>query len=147
MNLIIFDLDGTLALDEHRVHHLRAEPKRWDNYFAECGSDAPNEPIILVYESLFGTPMTRIEVWTGRVERTREETLAWFDRLGMSRPDNLRMRPDVDRTNDDEMKRTWKRTVEGLGDRAILAFEDRQRVVDMWRAEGVVCAQVAKGDF
>ena len=28
-----------------------------------------------------------------------------------------------------------------------LAIDDRRRVVDMWRSEGIVCAQVAEGDF
>lgn len=28
-----------------------------------------------------------------------------------------------------------------------LAIDNRRRVVDMWRAEGLVCAQVAEGDF
>ena len=29
----------------------------------------------------------------------------------------------------------------------ILVFDDRQRVVDMWRSEGLICCQVARGDF
>lgn len=28
-----------------------------------------------------------------------------------------------------------------------MVFEDRARVVDMWRKRGVLCAQVAPGDF
>jgi len=28
-----------------------------------------------------------------------------------------------------------------------LAIDDRRRVVDMWRSEGLVCAQVAEGEF
>ncbi len=30
---------------------------------------------------------------------------------------------------------------------AMRSIDDRRRVVDMWRSEGLVCAQVAEGDF
>jgi hypothetical protein len=29
----------------------------------------------------------------------------------------------------------------------IMAFDDRNQVVQMWRARGIPCAQVAEGDF
>ena len=29
----------------------------------------------------------------------------------------------------------------------LIIFDDRQSVVDMWRARGLTCFQVAKGDF
>ena len=32
-------------------------------------------------------------------------------------------------------------------DRVLCVFDDRQKVVDMWRREGVTCFQVAPGDF
>ena len=31
--------------------------------------------------------------------------------------------------------------------RLVMVFDDRDRVVNMWRRNGVVCAQVAPGDF
>lgn len=32
-------------------------------------------------------------------------------------------------------------------ERPILTYDDRRQVVDMWRARGVVCCQVAPGEF
>jgi hypothetical protein len=32
-------------------------------------------------------------------------------------------------------------------ERLVGAFDDRQRVVDMWRRNGITCFQVAPGDF
>ena len=45
--LYIFDLDGTLALIDHRRHFLddQADPKRWQKFFAACVDDQPNEPV------------------------------------------------------------------------------------------------------
>ena len=51
------------------------------------------------------------------------------------------LRPDGDSTPDQDLKRDWLR---GYGkERILFAVDDRQKVVDMWRAEGVVCLQCA----
>ncbi|WGN90708.1 PseT-like polynucleotide kinase phosphatase [Burkholderia phage vB_BglM_WTB] len=59
-----------------------------------------------------------------------------------------RMRPHGDTTPDDQLKRKWLHSLSPV-DRArlIAVFDDRQKVVDMWRSEGVPCFQVAPGDF
>ena len=44
---IVFDLDGTLADDAHRQHHITGDVRDWDAYFAACGDDAPIiEPVM-----------------------------------------------------------------------------------------------------
>ena len=44
--LYIFDLDGTLALTEHRQHILdnKDDPQRWRRFYAACDRDEPNAP-------------------------------------------------------------------------------------------------------
>jgi len=51
-NIIIFDLDGTLALIEHRVHHITSEKPDWTAFYAACADDLPNSPLITVYRAL-----------------------------------------------------------------------------------------------
>lgn len=145
--IIVFDLDGTLALDTHRSHHLMGENKNWKLYFDLCESDPPNAPIVQMYDNLIGAPEARVEIWTGRVDSHEVPTIRWIEDHLIYPPDRLRMRSADDRTDDDQMKRAWLNEAREVGDEVILAFEDRQRVVDMWREEGVVCAQVAEGDF
>ena len=145
--LIVFDLDGTLALGHHREHHLRAEPKNWLAYFDACGDDVPNAPIVLAYEALYGWPDHRVEIWTGRVDSHERQTREWIAEHLLFEPDALRMRLAGDRTNDDELKRAWLHEERARGNEVALVFEDRARVVAMWRAEGVTCAQVAPGEF
>lgn len=159
MNIIVFDLDGTLADGTHREHHLREDPKDWDSYFAACGADSVIDPIMMIFDALWAEAqdfdnasmpaITRrdVQVWTGRIEQYRQETLDWFATHYGYVPKTLLMRETTDRTADDVLKRKWLHEARARGDEVILVFEDRQRVVDMWRAEGIVCCQVAKGDF
>ena len=58
------------------------------------------------------------------------------------------MRPANDFTEDHLLKESWLHNML-LEDRErlVAVFDDRKRVVDMWRANGVTCFQVAPGEF
>ena len=49
---IIFDIDGTLANNEHRQHFLIEETKNWEEFFRNMSKDSPIEPIRTVCASL-----------------------------------------------------------------------------------------------
>lgn len=139
MAFYVFDLDGTLADCSHRLHHLEA--KDWRAFFAACGDDKLIEATARVARALRFDGQ-RVEIWSGRSDEVRAETEAWLERHGLF-PNALLMRTAGDRRPDDEVKREFLR-----GSRTPTAiFEDRQRVVDMWRAEGLTCFQVAPGSF
>jgi len=58
------------------------------------------------------------------------------------------MRPADDFTPDEVLKRQWYEDLPRIDkERLVAVFDDRQKVVDMWRAIGVPCFQVARGDF
>jgi len=59
----------------------------------------------------------------------------------------LRMRQPHDYRPDHELKREWLKQARAQGEWPNLVFEDRDRVVEMWRKEGIICCQVAPGDF
>lgn len=146
--MIVFDLDGTLALDHHRKEHLLKEPKDWDTYFSLCGKDEPHTPILELVQSLFATHT--LGLWSGRSALVQAETTAWFVDHGLAGFfDDIRFRGVDDRTQDDILKKQWLHEWNAIhpDDPVTLVFEDRKRVVDMWRAEGIVCCQVAPGDF
>ncbi len=48
---MIFDLDGTLALIDHRKHFVECDRKDqdWDAFYKACEKDEPNWPIIEFY--------------------------------------------------------------------------------------------------
>lgn len=144
---IVFDLDGTLANGDHRIHHILKEPKDWRAFFAACGDDAPIPAALATLEAFTHAPRNhRVEIWTGRSDEVRAETEQWFaDHVGhaFERTLTLRMRKAGDHRHDDVLKAEW---IERHG-KPDLVFEDRARVVAMWRANGIPCFQVAPGEF
>ena len=171
---IVFDLDGTLADGTHREHFITGKNHDWDAYFEACDGDTLIWPVINTFIALhegIGRNCHRhiIEIWSGRHEgenkSVRRKTVQWlYDALGMSiagirengpHPDffysdpilDLRMRPYKDYTPDQDLKKAWLDAARAQGREPHLVFDDRQKVVDMWRAEGIPCFQVAPGDF
>lgn len=152
--LYIFDLDGTLALIEHRRHFVECERDKqdWPAFYAACVDDEPNNPVIDTMDSLSAAGC---EVWifSGRSDEVRPETIKWlyehtrFYRRELEGP-MLTMRPAGDYTPDDKLKKQW---LDGMlqedRERLVAVFEDRDRMVRMWRENGVACFQVAPGEF
>ena len=154
--LYIFDIDGTLCNIEQRLHFLedKTDKARWDKFYQACTKDAPNKPVLAVMEALQDSGA---EIWlfSGRSDSVRWQTINWLHRHSCLRawhleehPQLLTMRPVGDFTEDHLLKESWLNNmlVEDR-QRLVAIFDDRKRVVDMWRANGVPCFQVAAGEF
>lgn len=141
---IVFDLDGTLALIEHRRHFVQNGNHMWAEFYEACDQDEPNNPVISILKTL--RLYHHIEIWSGRSEAVRGKTEAWLARYGIIDV-TLRMRKEGDYTPDEQLKKRW--LDEAMAERCTidLVFDDRDKVVAMWRKNGIVCAQVAPGDF
>ncbi len=146
---VIFDLDGTLALIEHRRHLVEGKHKDWPAFFAACTNDQPNEPVIAALHAHMAAGHN-VMIVSGRSDEVRHQTEAWlFEHVFKGRAIAFApiMRRAGDYTPDDNLKRQW------LGDgtipreRVLCVYEDRDRVVQMWRSAGLACFQVAPGDF
>ena len=141
--LIVFDLDGTLADDTHRQHHIAGETKDWKAYFEECWKDAPIAPLLELFRRLKGQGC-RVEIWTGRPEEYRSHTVYWLSNYLIGH-DRLRMRPTGDFRSDVDVKGDW---LEECGEaRPDLVFEDRTRTVAWWRSQLFTCCQVADHNY
>lgn len=140
--LIVFDLDGTLADVEHRRHLVSGGKRRWDQFFEACVDDPPVTGVILAFRAhqLAGA---RVEVWSGRSDAVRPQTEDWLARHDLH-PDRLLMRPARDTTPDDELKESW---LDQADPAPTVVYDDRDKVVAMWRRRGVACFQVAPGAF
>jgi len=143
----IFDLDGTLALTGHRDHLIEGPRPDWDAFYRACVNDQPNMPVIQTLQKLTASHGVTVWIWTGRSAAVRTETVAWLDRHRIYY-DELRMRSLRDRRADTDLKREWLLSL-SLVERCdlVAVFEDRERVVQMWRENDIACFQVAPGKF
>lgn len=144
-NIVIVDLDGTIALIDHRRHLVEGDSNRWDEFYEACDKDEPNQPVI---ETIFALSQQNFEIWifSGRSDVVKNKTELWL-RANSVAYDKLFMRPDGDYTPDQELKREWLESRPKILERVQMVIDDRQKVVDMWRDMGLTCFQVAPGDF
>lgn len=158
--LYIFDLDGTLALIDHRRHFVEGESKDWRSFYAACVDDEPNLPVIRTMQAL-RSGGAETWIWSGRSAEVRSQTVKWLCKHGcfgwptntlpawpFGAPERFRMRAEGDFTPDDVLKRQWLSEIEPPEcHRLVGVFDDRDKVVRMWREAGVPCFQVAPGEF
>ena len=152
--LYIFDVDGTVSLVGERRRLLEDfdDSHRWQKFYARCGEDSPNPPVILVLRAIVQTG-AEVWFWSGRSHDVRGITVEWLSThtpLMRHEVDRvLRVREPSDTRPDDVVKREWyaERTLIEDQNRLVCTFDDRNRIVQMWRDLGVTCMQVAHGDF
>lgn len=148
---VIFDLDGTLALIDHRKHFIEGPKKDWNGFFMACVDDKPNDKIISVNKALSKMGY-HIEIWSGRSDLVWVETYEWLRKYNIQYS-NIRMRKEGDYTPDHKIKEMWLNEFMGRNSSLwperenMLVFDDRDKVVKMWRNNGITCCQVAPGDF
>jgi len=143
---VIFDLDGTLALIEHRRHFVEGEKKDWRSFFAACVDDKPNETVVEILNLL---EMDGLIIWilSGRSAEVLSETRSWLAENNI-KYDHLIMRKEGDHQPDVTLKKAWlDEFFINENEPVFCVFDDRQCVVDMWREHGLTCLQVAPGNF
>lgn len=146
---IIFDLDGTLALiDERRALATFPDGKmNWKAFFnpVNIGLDKPNWPVINTFKALQLAGFT-VGIFSGRDDISREVTIDWLATYGI-KPAFLKMRKNGSFTPDDKLKKLWLDDLIKDGHNIMCVFDDRDKVVKMWRDNGVSCFQVEYGSF
>lgn len=147
--VIIVDIDGTLADCQHRRHHIEKTPKDWDSFLSpkNIAKDSVIKPIARLVTML--QEHHRVIYVSGRKEAVRDCTVTWLRKHGLwFYPFELFMRPTGDRRPDFEVKRDiLHEVIYPLNYKPILVLDDRSSVVEMWRSEKLTCLQVADGDF
>lgn len=141
--IVLFDLDGTLADVTHRRHHVTGDSKEWDLFHQACVDDIPMPGVC----DLLGLLANTYEIWivSGRDDSVADQTYLWLHRYGIHY-DRILMRKKGDYTEDQLLKQHWLDT-EIPKERVAMVFDDRARVVAMWRANGLPTFQVAEGNF
>jgi hypothetical protein len=132
----LVDVDGTLTTGPGA-----RSPYDW----SRVGEDAPNMPVIRMVQALARNGVTLVAV-SGRDAVCMDATWEWLQThrvpvtaLYMRRPGD--MRPDAvvkSEILDEHVAPKWQ---------VLGVVDDRDQVVDMWRARKLMVAQVAPGKF
>jgi phosphoglycolate phosphatase-like HAD superfamily hydrolase len=152
MKTVIFDLDGTLAdIETRRGISIKENGKMdWDIFFDpnNISLDTPNRPVITMAK-LLKESGHRIVILSGRSKVTKDATRDWLKQFDVPF-DVLKMRPDNKEFKfmpDDQLKKLWLDQLFPNTDDVLCVFDDRDKVVKMWRENGLSCLQVAEGNF
>ena len=141
--IVIFDIDGTLADVSERIHHVRKKPKNWNAFFQGIAQDKAIHSMVRLCNLLYASGI-QIILCSGRSEEHRQQTIEWLAQQGVNYHDLL-LRKDNDRRADSVVKREMLVDLDKT--EILFVVEDRSRVVEMWRSEGLVCLQCAPGEF
>lgn len=135
--VIICDIDGTAAKMTGRSPYD----------YTKVSSDVPNEPVRTVLCMLHkcGYKVLYVSGREGSAQ-VRQDTEHWLLRHSFPRGP-LYMRPEGDYRPDDVVKMEIYEDDIAPDYDVFVVFDDRNRVVDMWRDLGLTCFQVAEGDF
>lgn len=140
---IIVDMDGTLALFKLPDGTMLREPFGDVDYSSDC----PN-PMVVKMVRMWSSAGYDIVVVTGRegTPQGRKQTEAWLAFHGVP-TDALFFRGVKDYRKDAEVKKEiYEGSIKHQWE-VHLVMDDRDQVVEMWRSLGLVCWQVAPGDF
>lgn len=151
--IVIVDVDGTISKVGDRLKYLQQKPKNWDSFYSSCFEDEPIKDMChlvdrMEYMGYF------VYFCTGRRECVRAQTAKWISKNVFNEKISsidvsgmLLMRKDGDKRHDTEAKpELLKEAGIDIKDIAFV-LEDRNSMVKKWRDMGLICLQVAEGDF
>lgn len=133
---IMVDIDGTLA---HMVDRSPYDPTKYH-------TDKVDEAIRRLVQFYRESGKYEIVVMSGRDDTYRGVTEKWLTDNEIFY-DELHMRPADDKRQDAVVKKELYEKHIKPRFNVEFVLDDRNRVVEMWRKEGLVCLQVAEGDF
>jgi len=137
---VIFDIDGTLSNLDHRLHFIKDGAHDWSSFFANCIADTLVHPVADMLRRYHDDPDITVLIATGRPSDYGPHTISWLAKNDIQY-ETLYMRNEDDYRNDAIIKREILHKIQENYE-VVFTVDDRQRVVDMWRDEGILCMQV-----
>jgi phosphoglycolate phosphatase-like HAD superfamily hydrolase len=148
----VFDIDGTIADIAPRLHLIKSDMKDWKEFKAHAAEDDVHWEVATVLRAICSVGWPVI-LCTGRTEDERRVTEEWLaDKLSVQLgfPNDvvkMYMRSSEDYRDDSIVKVELLERIKRDGWEIVAWFDDRKRVVDALRANGVNVFQVRPGDF
>jgi uncharacterized HAD superfamily protein len=142
MDVAIVDIDGTVADVRHRLHFIETTPKNWKSFFDRMDEDTPIVPMIKLVKAL-SSKMT-IFYCTGRPANYGSITTNWLNLAELPDTKNLLMRPYKNFTSDVVVKQGQVNTIRKLGYNIVVAFDDREKVIQMYKENNIMTFDCSK---
>lgn len=141
-NCIIVDIDGTLA------HMTDRSPYDYTRVSEDIVDENVRDVVLRYYsrDVMMEIPDTYIIIVSGREDACRAETEKWLQDNRIPY-DEFYMRQTGDNRNDAIVKKEIYEEFIKPRFNVRFVLDDRDRVVKMWREEGLKVLQVAEGDF
>lgn len=147
----------------------------WSAFYEACDKDTPIEPVINILDGIYFNSkdekffLQNVQIWSCRCESVREKTIEWLNKHilfeGIAKKMTVKMRPVGDSTPDDVLKERWfdeynlnlypplipcsDNVMDGFtykrNDPVEMVFDDRKKVVEMWRRRGIFVFDVSQG--
>lgn len=133
--------NGCILTGEYRFKDGKKWKPDWKSFYEACDKDKPIQPVVDAFIHLTqGEPLNHdVQIWSGRCESVREKTLQWLmDETAICEDyqywnRRLKMRPIGDNTPDDVLKERWIDEELAKGNEIEFVFDDRPKVIRMWR--------------
>ena len=145
MKTIIFDVDGTIADCDHRRHFVENN-NDWKSFKEQTVNDTPVQWVCDIAKR-FIAQGDQVAFFSARNETEREITEQQISEWIGDGHKGLFLREKDSFDPDEVFKANLADKFEEIGGKIDLVFDDRNKVVDMWRARGTTVVQVADGDF
>lgn len=131
--IVVVDIDGTLADISHRQHYIKGKRKRWQKFFQAMDKDLP-VPAVAAKVRMLSQDHTIILV-SSRPNDYRKLTEEWLNKHKIPYQ-QLFMREPGDFRDDEVVKQEILNTSLNKGE-IKLVIDDRPRVIRMWRRNGL----------
>lgn len=132
--IYVFDIDGTIANNEHRSHLLPSSDfhltSSWSDYNNACSGDSAIIPMINMVNAL--AELSTVYIMTSRSDEVKWRTLKWLQNNDVEY-DRIYMRSRFDNRKDYIIKEEWLNDL-CEGDKAnVIIFEDNPNVISHLR--------------
>ena len=147
--VVIFDVDGTIADVNHRRHLVNGEKgfkPDWNAFRNATVDDTPVQWVCDIAKRYIEAG-DDVAFFSARNESEREITEKQIKEWIGEGHKGVFLRPNDSYEPDEVFKRDLADKFEEMGGKIDLVFDDRNKVVQMWRDRGTTCVQVAEGDF
>jgi FMN phosphatase YigB (HAD superfamily) len=135
-NIILFDIDQTLADNDHRLHYMQRDEVDWDEFEDQCIYDQPIMETIMMAQA-WKALGKQVWCWTGRTDRVRSQTEVWLRNNGVPFDQLLtRSVAEAQSTPAAMTKLRWLTVSPVPRDRVVCAYDDDPGVVKVLREKG-----------